>query len=107
AGTLNFFDKHKLYGRYWGSFKDFKFLHFELCYYLNIDFAIANQLKVVEAGAQGQHKIPRGFVPEKIYSSFNFFNQNHQKIIENYFEEEKDLNNRQIEELKKLLPFKK
>ena len=60
AGTLNFYGGDKIYGRYWGSFKDVRHLHFELCYYRPIEFAIKNKLQTFEAGAQGEHKIQRG-----------------------------------------------
>jgi uncharacterized protein len=63
AGALNLIGDDTLYGRNWGCIADFKFLHFELCYYQAIDFAIERGLKWVEAGAQGQHKIQRGYMP--------------------------------------------
>ena len=63
AGTLSLIGKDRLYGRYWGSTREVPFLHFELCYYQAIDYAIAHGLKVVEAGAQGEHKLARGYAP--------------------------------------------
>jgi predicted N-acyltransferase len=63
AGTLNLLGADTLYGRYWGSTREVPFLHFELCYYQSIDFAIAHGLKRVEAGAQGEHKLARGYSP--------------------------------------------
>lgn len=63
AGALNFLGKDTLYGRNWGCTRDVPFLHFELCYYQAIDFAIQRGLKTVEAGAQGEHKLARGYVP--------------------------------------------
>ena len=63
AGALNLIGDDTLYGRNWGCIADFKFLHFELCYYQAIDFAIERGLEWVEAGAQGQHKIQRGYLP--------------------------------------------
>jgi uncharacterized protein len=68
AGTLNFIGGDKLYGRYWGAFKDIQHLHFELCYYLPIEYAIRNNIHTFEAGAQGEHKIQRGFIPSYTYS---------------------------------------
>ena len=68
AGALNFLGGDTLYGRNWGGIGDFRFLHFELCYYRAIDFAIERGLKVVEAGAQGEHKISRGYLPVPTYS---------------------------------------
>jgi predicted N-acyltransferase len=63
AGTLNLIGTDTLYGRYWGATRDIPFLHFELCYYQAIDYAIAHGLKTVEAGAQGEHKLARGYGP--------------------------------------------
>jgi predicted N-acyltransferase len=63
AGTLNLIGKDTLYGRYWGATRHVPFLHFELCYYQAIDFAVAHGLKTVEAGAQGEHKLARGYAP--------------------------------------------
>jgi len=69
AGALNFIGGDTLYGRYWGCTEDHPFLHFEVCYYRAIDFAIAHGLKRVEAGAQGAHKLARGYVPNPTYSA--------------------------------------
>lgn len=69
AGALNLIGGDTLYGRNWGAAADFKFLHFEACYYSAIDFAIARGLKRVEAGAQGQHKVQRGYLPCATYSA--------------------------------------
>ena len=63
AGALNFIGADTLYGRYWGGIEDHPFLHFEICYYQAIDFAIAHGLARVEAGAQGEHKLARGYLP--------------------------------------------
>lgn len=69
AGALNFIGRDALYGRQWGTLEDVPFLHFELCYYQAIEFAIAHRLSRVEAGAQGEHKIARGYLPSPVYSS--------------------------------------
>jgi predicted N-acyltransferase len=69
AGALNFVGRDALYGRQWGTLEDVPFLHFELCYYQAIDFAIAHGLSRVEAGAQGEHKIARGYLPTPVYSA--------------------------------------
>ena len=69
AGALNFIGRDALYGRQWGALEDVPFLHFELCYYQAIDFAISRGLSRVEAGAQGEHKIARGYLPSPVYSS--------------------------------------
>lgn len=69
AGALNLIGSDTLFGRNWGCLGDFRFLHFECCYYRAIDFAIERGLKWVEAGAQGHHKIQRGYLPRKTYSA--------------------------------------
>ena len=69
AGALNLIGGTTLYGRNWGCSDDYKFLHFECCYYQAIDFAIEHGLSRVEAGAQGQHKIQRGYLPTETYSA--------------------------------------
>ena len=69
AGALNFIGRDALYGRQWGALEEVPFLHFELCYYQAIDFAIARGLARVEAGAQGEHKIARGYLPSPVYSA--------------------------------------
>ena len=69
AGALNFIGRDALYGRQWGTLEDVPFLHFELCYYQAVDFAIARGLSRVEAGAQGEHKIARGYLPSPVYSA--------------------------------------
>ncbi|NBB52746.1 GNAT family N-acetyltransferase [Rhizobium sp. CRIBSB] len=69
AGALNFIGRDALYGRQWGTLEEAPFLHFELCYYQAIDFAISRGLSRVEAGAQGEHKIARGYLPCPVYSA--------------------------------------
>ena len=69
AGALNFIGSDTLYGRNWGAIEHHPFLHFELCYYQAIDFAIAHGLARVEAGAQGAHKLARGYLPVPTYSA--------------------------------------
>ncbi|WP_436357677.1 GNAT family N-acetyltransferase [Brevundimonas sp. CEF1] len=69
AGALNFIGRDALYGRQWGALEEVPFLHFELCYYQAIDFAISRGLARVEAGAQGEHKIARGYLPSPVYSA--------------------------------------
>ena len=69
AGAINFIGGDTLYGRNWGCVEDHRFLHFEACYYQAIDYAIANGLQQVEAGAQGAHKLARGYLPKTTYSA--------------------------------------
>ncbi|RYZ86127.1 MAG: GNAT family N-acetyltransferase [Proteobacteria bacterium] len=69
AGALNFVGKSALYGRYWGCIDQYKALHFEVCYYQGIKYCIENKLELFEAGAQGEHKFQRGFLPSLTYSA--------------------------------------
>jgi uncharacterized protein len=69
AGAINFIGSHTLFGRHWGAIEHHPFLHFELCYYQAIEYAIARKLPYVEAGAQGEHKISRGYMPRITYSA--------------------------------------
>ena len=69
AGAINFIGSHTLFGRHWGAIEHHPFLHFELCYYQAIDYAIAHKLSYVEAGAQGEHKIFRGYMPRTTFSA--------------------------------------
>jgi predicted N-acyltransferase len=69
AGAINFIGAHTLFGRHWGAVEHHPFLHFELCYYQALDYAIAHKLSRVEAGAQGEHKIARGYMPTTTYSA--------------------------------------
>ncbi len=107
AGALNFLSNDTVYGRNWGCTEDHKFLHFELCYYQAIDFAIANNYKNVEAGAQGTHKISRGYSPEITYSAHWIQEKNFSNAIEEYLKYEV----REVEKSKKILetylPYKK
>ena len=69
AGAINFIGSHSLFGRHWGAIEHHPFLHFELCYYQAIEYAIVHKLARVEAGAQGVHKIARGYLPTMTYSA--------------------------------------
>jgi uncharacterized protein len=84
AGALNFIGSETLYGRNWGSTEDHPFLHFETCYYQAIDFAISRKLKVVEAGAQGEHKLARGYLPVKTHSLHHFAHKGLSRAVADY-----------------------
>ncbi len=84
AGALNFIGSNTLYGRNWGSIVDIPFLHFELCYYQAIEYAIDNKIKKVEAGAQGHHKIQRGYVAESTYSRHLIQNESFAKAVRSF-----------------------
>ncbi len=106
AGSLFLFDTEKIYGRYWGSNQFVENLHFELCYYQGIDFCLKHKLKVFEAGAQGEHKIARGFRPVKIYSAHKIKNQLFQSAIADFIEREKQQVEISIKNLSTYLPFR-
>jgi len=106
AGSLFFYDTNKLYGRYWGCIKDIQYLHFELCYYQGIDFCIKNNLPIFEAGAQGEHKIPRGFKPIKKFSAHKIKNESFHLAIANFIEEESRQLSLLVSQLAANLPFK-
>ena len=91
AGALNFISNNKLYGRYWGCNQNIPNLHFEVCYYKAIELAINNNYYSVEAGAQGAHKIKRGYLPKLTYSAHYIFNDTLKEAILNFTEEEKKL----------------
>lgn len=106
AGSLFFYDDKRIYGRYWGCNKEVSNLHFELCYYQGIDFCIQNNLEVFEAGAQGEHKIKRGFTPTKIFSAHKFKNKSFEHAIFEYINKEMKMNEESRKYLSSLLPFK-
>ena len=89
AGALNLIGTDCLYGRNWGCLEDVPFLHFELCYYQAIDFAITHGLNRVEAGAQGQHKIARGYLPSAVYSAHHIADRALRLPVARFLEEER------------------
>ncbi len=89
AGALNLIGSDTLYGRHWGATEDHRFLHFEVCYYQAIEFALAHGLTRVDAGAQGPHKLSRGYLPETTYSAHYIADPNFRRAVENYLEEER------------------
>ncbi len=107
AGALNFIGGDTLYGRYWGCTEDAPFLHFELCYYQAIEAAIERGLERVEAGAQGQHKIARGYEPVPTYSAHFIADPGFRKAIADYLDAEREQTGMEIEALKGYVPFRK
>ncbi len=89
AGALNLTGGKTLFGRYWGSTRDYKHLHFELCYYRAIDWALANGIQKFEAGAQGEHKFNRGFRPQLTLSAHLLMNPGLDRAVREFIEEEK------------------
>lgn len=106
AGALNLAGSDTLYGRNWGCRGDWPFLHFELCYYRAIDFAIAHGLARVEAGAQGEHKIQRGYVPSETYSAHWIAHPGLRRAVAEFLVEERAEKRAQIAELGEFAPFR-
>jgi predicted N-acyltransferase len=107
AGALNFFDGTTLYGRNWGATTYVPFLHFETCYYQAIDFAIARGLKRVEAGAQGGHKLLRGYLPQPTWSAHYIANDSFRAAVADYLARERPAVMEHIADLAELAPFRK
>ncbi len=107
AGALNFIGGETLYGRYWGAIEHHPFLHFEACYYQAIDFAIAHGLKRVEAGAQGAHKLARGYAPTPTYSAHWIANPSFREAVAHFLSHERDAVAEHIDALKEHTPFRK
>lgn len=107
AGALNFIGQDALYGRYWGAIEDHPFLHFEVCYYQAIDYAIAHRLARVEAGAQGEHKLARGYVAVPTYSAHDIADRRFASAIDAFLSQERVAIEESIEEYAELAPFKR
>ena len=106
GGAINLIDQNTIYGRNWGSIKDIKFMHFEVCYYQAIEYAIMNNLKKVEAGAQGFHKIQRGYLPTKTYSIHNFSNKNLSLAVQKFLNSERTQIGKELDLLMTKSPYK-
>ena len=107
AGALNFIGGDTLFGRNWGCIEEHPFLHFELCYYQAIDFAISRGLHRVEAGAQGTHKLARGYVPHRTYSAHYIAHAGLRDAVGNYLESERKYVDNDIAALSNHTPFRK
>jgi predicted N-acyltransferase len=107
AGALNFVGKDTLYGRQWGCIEDHPCLHFETCYYQAIDYAITHKLQYVEAGAQGAHKLARGYEPVRTYSAHHIPNPSFKHAVAQFLEHERRGIANEIDYLASKLPFKK
>ncbi|MEI9993866.1 MAG: GNAT family N-acetyltransferase [Rhizomicrobium sp.] len=107
AGALNFAGGGVLYGRNWGCTEFVPFLHFETCYYQAIDYAIQHGLKKVEAGAQGEHKLLRGYMPATTYSAHYIAHEGLRRAVDAYLEQERAAIAEHIEELAEHGPFRK
>jgi predicted N-acyltransferase len=107
AGAINFIGSHTLFGRHWGAIEHHQFLHFELCYYQAIQYAIEHKLARVEAGAQGEHKISRGYRPTTTYSAHYIVDPNLRRAIDDYLERERAYVAAASAELEQAVPFRK
>ncbi len=107
AGALNMIGRDTLYGRYWGCSEHHACLHFEVCYYQAIDYAIRHGLRLVEAGAQGEHKLARGYMPVATHSLHWFGDAGFRGAVANYLEAERNAIDEDIEILTSYGPFRK
>ena len=107
AGAINFIGSHTLFGRHWGAVEHHQFLHFELCYYQAIQYAIEHKLARVEAGAQGEHKISRGYLPTTTYSAHYIVDPGLRRAIEDFLKHERAYVAAAGAELAETAPFRK
>jgi predicted N-acyltransferase len=107
AGALNFIGRETLFGRYWGCTETYSCLHFELCYYQAIDWAITHGLQRVEAGAQGEHKLARGYLPTPVHSLHFMADPAFAKAVSRYLDQERRAVDEEIEVLTAYGPFRK
>ncbi len=107
AGAINFLGKDAIYGRNWGAIEERPFLHFEVCYYQAIEYAIRHGFSRVEAGAQGEHKLARGYRPVPTYSAHDFADARFSRAVRDYLVREREAVDEQIADYEAGLPFKK
>lgn len=107
AGAINFIGDDALYGRNWGCIEEHPFLHFEVCYYQAIDFALSRGLSRVEAGAQGEHKLARGYRPTTTYSAHAIADKRLSRAIADYLQQERAYVEQAVEEYGSHVPFKR
>src|SRR6201746_1269995 len=107
AGAINFVGSNTLFGRNWGAVEHHPFLHFEVCYYQAIEYAIAHKLKRVEAGAQGEHKLARGYLPQTTHSAHYIADPDFRRAVREYLKRERDYVAEAGRELTEAGPFRK
>ena len=107
AGALNLIGDDAIYGRYWGCIEEVAFLHFELCYYQAIDAAIARGLATVEAGAQGEHKLARGYAPVATFSAHYLPDPGFRRAVADFLEREREAIEQDRAFLSQMTPFKR
>ncbi|QNP45589.1 N-acetyltransferase [Sphingomonas sediminicola] len=106
AGALNLIGQDTLYGRYWGTVDEVPFLHFELCYYQAIEWAIANGVTCVQAGAQGEHKLARGYEPVVTKSAHFIVDPGFRDAVEQFLVEERRAIGAELDWLRRALPYR-
>jgi len=106
AGAFNILGRETIYGRNWGAHREYRFLHFECCYYQAIEFAIDRGLKRVEAGAQGPHKLQRGYLPVPTYSVHWIPDPGFRRAVAAFLDRERDMVEEKIEHLAEYSPFR-
>jgi predicted N-acyltransferase len=106
AGAFNILGRETIYGRNWGSPREYRFLHFECCYYRAIEFAIEHGLKRVEAGAQGPHKLQRGYLPVPTYSAHWIPDPAFRRAVASFLAQEREMVAQKIEQLAEFSPFR-
>ncbi len=107
AGAINFVGDGTLFGRHWGAIEHHPFLHFEICYYQAIEYAIAHRLARVEAGAQGEHKLARGYLPRTTYSAHYITDPGFRRAVDDYLKRERAYVEAAARELQEASPFRK
>src|SRR4051795_9996309 len=106
AGAFNILGRDTIYGRNWGAHREYRFLHFECCYYQAIEFAINRGLKRVEAGAQGPHKLQRGYLPVPTYSAHWIPDPGFRRAVAQFLDRERQMVEHKIEQLAEFSPFR-
>ncbi|HEX3864394.1 MAG TPA: GNAT family N-acetyltransferase [Stellaceae bacterium] len=106
AGAFNLLGRDTIYGRNWGAHREFRMLHFECCYYQAIEFAINHGLKRVEAGAQGPHKLQRGYLPVETYSAHWIPDPGFRRAVAAFLDREREMVEQKIEDLAEYSPFR-
>jgi predicted N-acyltransferase len=106
AGAFNILGRETIYGRNWGAYHEYRFLHFECCYYRAIEFAIDHGLKRVEAGAQGPHKLQRGYLPVPTYSAHWIPDPGFRRAVASFLAREREMVAQKIEHLAEFSPFR-
>jgi predicted N-acyltransferase len=107
AAALNLRNSHTLYGRYWGAAEFVPGLHFETCYYQGIEFCIAHRMKLFEGGAQGEHKLARGFLPVRTWSAHWLAHPEFSTAVDHYLEREADEIGHRLDDLNESSPFRR